>query len=59
MGQRGIQVSGLIIRFMALKSRAMYEYGVEGGGVVDKKKRFRQPPLSIVDVGGVSYYFIR
>ena len=58
MGQRGIQVSGLIIRFMALKSRAMYQYGVGGGGGVVDKKRFRQPPLSIVDVGGVSYYFI-
>ena len=54
-GQRSIQVSGLIIRFIALKSRAMYQYGV-GGGVVDKKK-FRQPPLSIVDVRGVSYFF--
>ena len=26
-GQRSIQVSGLIIRFIALKSRAMYQYG--------------------------------
>ena len=45
MGQRGIQVSGLIIRFMALKSRAMYQYG-EGGGVVDKKKDFSNPHVN-------------
>ena len=58
-GQRGTWVSGLIIRVMALKSRAMYQYGVGGGGCLSIKKRFRQPPLSIVDVGGVSYFFIR
>ena len=47
MGQRGIQVSGLIIRFMALKSRAMYQYGVGGGGgVVDKKKISATPPVN-------------
>ena len=43
--QRGIWVSGLIIRVMALKSRAIYQYGVGGGGgVVDKKKDFGNLP---------------
>ena len=58
--QRSIWVSGLIIRVMALKSRAIYQYGVGGGGGVCRfKKRVRQPLLLIVDVGGVSYFFIR
>ena len=41
------------IRIIALKNRALYQYGVGGGGFVDKK-RFRQPPLSFVDEGSVS-----
>ena len=57
-GQHSTYVSGQIIRIIALKNRALYQYGVGGGGFVDKK-RYRQPPLSIVDVGGVSYFFIR
>ena len=45
--QRSIWVSGLIIRVMALKSRAIYQYGVGGGGgVVDKKKGSATPPVN-------------
>ena len=52
MGQHGIQVSGLIIRFMALKSRAMYQYGVgEGGGLSIKKKDFGNPPCQLLMSG--------
>ena len=51
-------MSGLIIRVMALKYRAMYQYGV-GGGVVDKKKISTTPPVKcrIVDVGGENKFF--
>ena len=58
-GQRGTWVSGPIIRVMALKSRAMSQYGGRrgGGGVVSKIKRFRQTPLSNIDVMGRNYYF--
>ena len=42
--QRGIWVSGLIIRVMALKSRAIYQYGVgKGGGGLSIKKGFGNP----------------
>ena len=57
-GQRSTTVSGQLIRIIALKNRALYQYGVGGGGL-SIKKRYRQPPLSIVDVSGVSYFFIR
>ena len=55
-GQRSTEVSGQIIRIIALKNRALYQYGVGGGGGggLSIKKRIRQPPLLIVDVGGVS-----
>ena len=41
--QLGIWVSGLIIRVMALKSRAIYQYGVGGGGGLSIKKGFGNP----------------
>ena len=45
------------LRFIALKIRAMAQYGGgRGGGSVDKK-RFRQTPLLIFDVFGPSSYF--
>ena len=52
-GQRGTWVSGLIIRVMALKGRALCQYGVGGGGGgMSIKKNIRQLPLSIFDVRG-------
>ena len=54
VGQRGIQVSGLRIRFMALNSRAIYQSGVGGG--LSLKKTLRQSPLLIVDVDGLFFY---
>ena len=47
----------LIIRVMALNSRALTQYGGGRGGVVSKIKRFRQTPLSNIDVMGRNYYF--
>ena len=45
-------MSGLIIRVMALKNRAMYQYGVGGGGgVVDKKKDFGNSPCKVLMMG--------
>ena len=40
-------MSGLIIRVMALKNRALSQYGVGGGGggVVDKKNISATPPV--------------
>ena len=45
-GQRSIQVSGLIIRVIALKSRAVSQYGGgRGGGLVENKKISADPPV--------------
>ena len=56
-GQRSIQVSGLIIRFIALKSRAMYQYGVGGGGLSKEKKNFGNPPCQLL-MSGVKVFFL-
>ena len=58
-GQRGTWVSGLIIRVMALKGRALYQYGVGGRGVCRLKKIFGNSPCQFLMSGGVSYFFIR
>ena len=58
-GQRGTWVSGLIIRVMALKGRALYQYGVGGGGVCRLKKIFGNSPCQFLMSGGENYFFIR
>ena len=45
------------IRFIALKSRALTQYGGGRGGVLSIKKRFRQTPLSSFDVTWPSSFF--
>ena len=58
-GQRGTWVSGLIIRVMALKGRALYQYGVGGRGVCRLKKIFGNSPCQFLMSGGENYFFIR
>ena len=50
----GSAVFRLIIRVIALKNRALSQYGGGrgGGGVLSKIKRFWQTPLPIFDVMG-------
>ena len=46
-----------IIRFIELNSRALYQYGVGGGGgYVDKKKYSATPPVNF-RFNGVCHYF--
>ena len=56
IGQRGLGFRGKQ-RIIALKSRAMAQYGGGRGGVLLKKKRFRQTPLSSFDVFMLSSFF--
>ena len=42
---------------MELKNRALYQYGVGGGGVVDKKKDFGNTPCKVWMVGVGSEFF--
>ena len=44
-------------RVMALKSRAMAQYGGGRGGSVEEKKRLQQTPLSNIDDVGMNYFF--
>ena len=49
-----------IIRVIALNSRALYQYGVGGGGGMSiKKKNFGNSPCQFLMLGGESYSFIR
>ena len=42
---------------MALNSRAMYQYGVGGGGGVADKKKFSATPLAKVRGRGFEFFF--
>ena len=51
-------MSGQIIRIIALKNRALYQYGVGGGGgVVNIKKNFGNTPCKVWMVGVGSEFF--
>ena len=53
-------MSGLIIRVMALKCRAMYQYGVGGGGGgLSIKKVFDNSPCKMSMSGVRNNFFIR
>ena len=44
-------MSGLIIRVIALKNRALSQYGVGGGGGLLIKKDFGNPPCKVWNSG--------
>ena len=56
VGQRGT-LGRVKIRIIALKSRAMSQYGGGMGGVLSKRKRFRQTPLQICAFIVMSSFF--
>ena len=58
-GQRGFLVSRHNKNSCILKTGQCAQYGVGGGGVLPKKKRFWQTPLTIVEVKGVVIIFLK
>ena len=58
-GQRGFSVSRHNKNSCILKTGQCAQYGVGGGGVLPKKKRFWQTPLTIVEVKGVVIIFLK
>ena len=58
-GQRGFSVSRHNKNSCILKTGQCAQYGVGGGGVLPKKKRFWQTPLLIAEVKGVVIIFLK